>query len=245
MKTIYINGIIGLDITAEDFSNQIKPNSTEKLRIIINSVGGLTSHAFEMYNGIKSYKGEVEIVIGTMAASAASYIAMAVPPENRKSFKNSSMMIHEVRGGALSARARDFLTLYNRIEGMNNILSEAYAEGMKIDKKEAREKMQDDYYITGWEQLLEKNVINDIVDMDDIEYDEETKNQYEEMQAKIANEINGDVMREEMYSAEDKIISDKNIYESDMEKIAAHLETIQQEQAVAAGSLLTFPILPA
>jgi ATP-dependent protease ClpP protease subunit len=172
MKTISLNGIFGWEITAQNFKAKIKEDSKEKLRILLNSPGGDPYEAFEMYNIVKAYKGEVEIVIGAMAASAASYFAMSVPLENRKGFKNSSAMIHEAQAGA-RGKAKDLKVLASVMEGVNNILAEAYAEGMRGDKEDIFKKMDATHYMTGWEQLVDNNFISDIIDAKDIEIPDE------------------------------------------------------------------------
>lgn len=176
MKTISLNGVFGWEITAQNFKQKIKEDSKEKLRILLNSPGGDPYEAFEMYNIVRSYKGEVEIVIGAMAASAASYFAMSVPLENRKGFKNSSAMIHEAQAGA-RGKAKDLKVLVSVMEGVNNILAEAYVEGMKGEKNDIVKKMDDTHYMTGWEQLVENNFISDIIDAKDIEIPDEPENE--------------------------------------------------------------------
>ena len=49
MKTIYISGEIGWDVTADDIRSQIDSKSKESLRVIINSPGGYVSEGFEIY----------------------------------------------------------------------------------------------------------------------------------------------------------------------------------------------------
>ena len=172
MKTISLNGVFGWEITAQNFKEKIKESSKEKLRILLNSPGGDPYEAFEMYNIVKAYKGEVEIVIGAMAASAASYFAMSVPLENRKGFQNSSAMIHEAQAGA-RGKAKDLKVLVSVMEGVNNILADAYVEGMKGEKNDILKKMDATHYMTGWEQLVANNFISDIVDAKDIEIPDE------------------------------------------------------------------------
>jgi len=172
MKTISLNGVFGWEITAQNFKQKIKEDSKEKLRILLNSPGGDPYEAFEMYNIVKAYKGEVEIIIGAMAASAASYFAMSVPLSNRKGFKNSSAMIHEAQAGA-RGKSKDLKSLASLMDGVNNILAEAYVEGMAGQKDDILKKMDDTHYMTGWEQLVDNNFISDIIDAKDIDIPDE------------------------------------------------------------------------
>ena len=86
MKTIYLFGEVGYDLTAEALKKDLPKNSIEKVRIILDSPGGSVSEGIRIHNLIKSYKGEVEIILGAMVASAGAYIAMSVPKEKRKAF---------------------------------------------------------------------------------------------------------------------------------------------------------------
>src|SRR4030042_4795822 len=159
MKTIYMTGIVGLDITADKFRKDFHSETKEKRRVILNSVGGSVSEGFEIYNIMKAYRGEIELVFGSMVASIAAYFAMAVPKENRKAFKNSSLMVHE-ESAVTAGRARDFKTFYEQLEGVNNIMAEAIAEGMSITRKQARDIMSEDKFYTGWEGLVFNCIIS-------------------------------------------------------------------------------------
>lgn len=218
MKTIAITGIIGYDFTAEDFKNFISSESREKIRIVINSPGGLVSHGFDIYNMIEAYKGEVEIILGREVSSIASYIAMAVPMENRKAFSNSSMMWHETSGGLIVGRARDLKTYAERLEGLNNIIAEAYAKGTKKEKEETRALMQEDYFVTGWEQLTDKGIINDIIEPGEVNYKELVGGDL------IEETIAMETAKARMYEVEASVLKDSEKSHRDLEKAAAYLK---------------------
>ena len=224
METIYINGEIGYEITAANFRKELPEDQSEKLQIIINSPGGFVSEGMEIYNLIKSYKGEVDIIIGVMAASIAAYISMAVPSQNRKAFKNSSWMTHEASCG-LFGRARDFKIQHERLLGVNSMLADAYSEGMMIDKTEALKLMEEDFYLTGWEQLLENNIISDIVDPADIDIPEpmKTNSIWEFLFDELEKEPDYAKIKEKMYATEDKVSKNWEENNKDFEKAVALL----------------------
>ena len=173
MKVLVIDGVIGQSyggITAKQF-RQMLPTSEEDIKVLINSPGGSVVDGFDIFNQLVMYKGSVEIVIGAMAASAASYIAMAAPKEKRKGFANSGFMIHESRG-TVSARARDLRILSDRLEGINNVIAQEIAKGTGNEFKKVRKDMTEDFYLTGWEELLAYNVISDTVDKEYFAQDE-------------------------------------------------------------------------
>lgn len=225
MKTIYISGIIGMDVTADGIREEIDSKSTEKLRVIVNSPGGLVGDGFEIFNILKAYSGNVEMIIGVMAGSVASYIAMVAPKENRKAFKNSSFMIHEA-SGIQSGRARDFKIRAERLEGLNNIVAEAYAEGLEITKEDALSKMSEDFYMTGWEALTDNNVISEVIDIEDVdipqkEEDEEGFAFFTMLESGLQKEPDESELKAIMYEAEDKIIKDYEKQNIDMQKAVA------------------------
>ena len=228
MKTLYISGEIGWDVTPDSIREQIDSKSTEKLRVIVNSVGGYVSDGFEIYNILKAYKGEIEVVIGVIAASIASYIAMVAPLEKRKGFKNSSFMIHEVQAG-IYGRARDLATYAERVEGLNNIMAEAYSEGLDLTKEESRAMMVEDKYFTGWEALVESNIISEILDLEDIdipkkEEDEDQFIIFETFMNEAKKDIDISILKAKVYETEQKVISDINKSTQDLTKAAAKLK---------------------
>ena len=173
MKTIVIDGVIGDSwdgLSTEQFQ-KLMPRTGEDIRLLINSPGGSVNVGFEIYNYIKMYSGKVEIIIGSMAASIAGYIAMAVPKEQRKAFKNSSFMMHESWTVA-AGRARDMRIVADWLDGINDIISETIADGIGKEKKKVRKMISEDYYIPGWENLLEENIISDIIEYESMKEDE-------------------------------------------------------------------------
>ena len=82
VRTLYLNGVI-----AEEswFDDEISPkmfrddlnNGSGDIEVYINSVGGDCFVATQIYNMLKEYPGNVTVKIDSIAASAASVIAMA------------------------------------------------------------------------------------------------------------------------------------------------------------------------
>ena len=226
MKTIYLYGEVGYDMTAEALKKDLPKNSIEKVRIILDSPGGSVSEGIRIHNLIKSYKGEVEIVLGAMVASSAAYIAMSVPKEKRKAFENSSMMIHEA-SSAIRGRARDFKTTYDRLQAVNNIMADSFAADMGRTREEALALMSEDYYMTGWEQLAEHNIISDIINPKDVEFPEPTQENFtwDFFFAQLENKAEENFVKEKMYQAEEKALEDWEKNNTDMGKMVALLKT--------------------
>ena len=171
MKTIYMKGVVGLDITSEKLLQMINPNSTEKLQILINSSGGSVIEAFEIYNILNNYKGQIEFVILPYAASAASYITMA--GDKISAFKNSIWMAHRITTCAIG-NADDMQLQADIMRALENIIIEAYQKRLKFTKDEIKEKLKNEIWYIGWEQLAESGIIDNVIESTDEIYIEES-----------------------------------------------------------------------
>jgi ATP-dependent protease ClpP protease subunit len=175
MKTMYLNGIVGLDITADEIRSQVNGASKEKLQVIVNSPGGFVIDAFEIYNIFATYTGEVEFVINGMAASAMSYIIMS--GDKISAFKNSIFMAH--RAQAIGIGDADEIQREADIaRAMDNVLSEAYSKKMKKPKEEILSEMKNEIWLIGWEALTNAGIIDNVIDSaDEIDIPDEDKKQ--------------------------------------------------------------------
>jgi len=164
MKTIYLSGIVGYEITADNIRSQISEGSKEKLQVIVNSPGGFVIDAFEIFNIFNMYKGEVEFVINGMAASAMSYIIMA--GDKISAFKNSIFMAHKAQSIAFGDS--DMIqTEADIARAMDNILAEAYTARMKKSKEEILSDMKNEIWHIGWEALTDAGIIDNVIDSPD------------------------------------------------------------------------------
>lgn len=232
MKSLYLSGIVGYEITADYIRSQINENSKEKLQVIVNSPGGFVIDAFEIYNIFNSYKGEVEFVINGMAASAMSYIIMA--GDKISAFKNSIFMAHRAQAVGMGD-ADDIQREADIARAMDNILAESYVGRMKKSKEEILSNMKNEIWLIGWEALTDAGIIDNVIDSpDEIQFpDEESKEQsffIDEELAKCGEP-------EKRKKAELDIMSCKNRMQRDFDRMyansmkAAALLTIEQPEA--------------
>lgn len=175
MKSLYLSGIVGLDITADDIRAQMNGASKEKWQIIVNSPGGFVIDAFEIFNIFSTYNGEIEFVINGMAASAMSYIIMS--GDKISAFKNSIFMAH--RAQAIGIGDADEIQREADIaRAMDNVLSEAYSKKMKKPKEEILSEMKNEIWLIGWEDLTNAGIIDNVIDSaDEINIPDEEKKQ--------------------------------------------------------------------
>ena len=175
MKTMYLSGIVGLDITADDIRTQMNGASKEKWQIIVNSPGGFVIDAFEIFNIFSTYNGEIEFVINGMAASAMSYIIMS--GDKISAFKNSIFMAHRVQAIGIGD-ADEIQREADIARAMDNVLSEAYSKKMKKPKEEILSEMKNEIWLIGWEALTNAGIIDNVIDSaDEINIPDEDKKQ--------------------------------------------------------------------
>jgi len=173
MKTMYLNGIVGLDITADEIRSQVNGASKEKLQVIVNSPGGFVIDAFEIYNIFATYSGEVEFVINGMAASAMSYIIMS--GDKISAFKNSIFMAHRAQGIGFGD-ADEIQKEADIARAMDGVLAEAYTKKMKKSKEEILADMKSEIWLIGWEALTTAGIIDNVIDSaDEINIPDEEK----------------------------------------------------------------------
>ena len=82
VRTLYLNGVIAAeswlddDVTPQLFKDELE-SGTGDIEVWLDSPGGDVMAATQIYNMLKNYKGKVTVKIDSLAASAASVVAMA------------------------------------------------------------------------------------------------------------------------------------------------------------------------
>ena len=94
MNEILIYGDIGFENTAKDIEAKLAEFEGEPAKVRINSGGGDVYEGVAILNALRSYSGELTVVIESLAASAASFIAVGVG--GRVVIRpNAEVMIHK------------------------------------------------------------------------------------------------------------------------------------------------------
>lgn len=81
-------------VTPKAFREALERYAGRNILVSINSPGGDVFAGFEIYNMLASRRGGVTVRVVGLAASAASYIAMAADPGQLQMCQASMMMIH-------------------------------------------------------------------------------------------------------------------------------------------------------
>lgn len=174
MKTVTVNGdIICNDMKwiydwleyesccPADVKNVIAEltDENEELKVIINSPGGDVQAGQEIYSILKDIKNPVTINVQSMAASAASMIAMA--GDTVKMSPVALLMIHNASTCA-AGDYRDMQHTADVLQTVNTAILQAYLAKTGKTEDELREMMDKETWLTA-NQCLEAGFADEII----------------------------------------------------------------------------------
>jgi ATP-dependent Clp endopeptidase proteolytic subunit ClpP len=147
-------------VSAKSFVDELKKHTGKKLTVRINSPGGVVTEGLAIFNALKRHKGGVIVQIDALAASMATYIALAGAPIRMA--ENAYFMIHNVTGGAWGTpdemrRAADVA------EKMQKGIVAAYVAKTGKTVEEIEEKMDEETWFTA-EEAKDFGFIDEITD---------------------------------------------------------------------------------
>lgn len=160
MNKILLNDEIGYwGITSSDFISQLNLMDGD-VTIEINSPGGDVFQGIEMYNALKAYdKGQITTIITSMAASMASYIALA--GNKIIAYDNATYMIHNAWSVAWGDH-RDMRKTADILEGLTSMLAKKYVSKTGKSKDEVTKLCDDETYFFG-NEILENGFCDEII----------------------------------------------------------------------------------
>lgn len=174
MKTVTVNGdIICNDMKwiydwleyesccPADVKNVIAEltDESEELKVIINSPGGDVQAGQEIYSILKDIKNPVTINVQSMAASAASMIAMA--GDTVKMSPVALLMIHNA-STCTSGDYRDMQHTADVLQTVNTAIMQAYIAKTGKTEDELREMMDKETWLTA-NQCIEHGFADEII----------------------------------------------------------------------------------
>ena len=147
MNEIVIDGVIGgWDVNSREIIDQLNSMKGDVL-ILLNSVGGSVNHGVSIFNAFKAYdKGTITVRITGVAASIASYIALA--GDSVEAYDNTTYMIHNASLPVFG----DYTTLRKGAdisEGLTSIISKAYVSKTGMSDTEVRALMDAETFYYG------------------------------------------------------------------------------------------------
>lgn len=135
MNELLIYDTIGADwfgggITAQSVIGQLERFKGKRVTVRINSPGGVADEGIAIYNALKRHDGGVDTVVDSIAASAASIIALA--GESRTTSSGGRWMIHRAMGLSIG-NAVDMAKMSETLTKYDQSLVEIYSEYMADD----------------------------------------------------------------------------------------------------------------
>ena len=119
IATVYLSDMIGGwdGVQAKDFVQALNSIDAKHINLRINSPGGSVFDGRAMATAIKEHPATVTAYIDGLAASAASWIAIAA--NSVVMAEGSFMMIHNAQAGVMGDR-RDMLSMAGTLEQLDN-----------------------------------------------------------------------------------------------------------------------------
>lgn len=134
-------------------------DENEELRVIINSPGGDVQAGQEIYSILKDVKNHVTIEVQSMAASAASMIAMA--GDTVKMSPVALLMIHNA-STCTSGDYRDMQHTADVLQTVNTAIMQAYIAKTGKTEDELKDMMDRETWLTA-NQCLENGFADEII----------------------------------------------------------------------------------
>ena len=151
-KTIDILDPIGYDwwtdggITAKTIGAQLKSHAGADIVVNINSPGGDVFEGLAIYNLMREYTGHITVRVLGIAASAASFIAMAA--DEVQIARAGFFMIHNAWTGVIGDR-NDMRDIADFLEQIDATIADIYHIKTGIDVAELSDQMDKETWITG------------------------------------------------------------------------------------------------
>lgn len=145
---------------AGEFVRAINGISSKELLIRINSPGGDVFDANAIFNAIKSHKAETVTRVESLAASAASYIAVA--GKKKQAYKNAMLMIHEPLTG-IWGNQYEMREGADLLKQVSDTMVDMYADNCNVGKRDLKAMLKAETWLKA-AAAKEKGFIDTIID---------------------------------------------------------------------------------
>ena len=137
-------------VSARDFVEDLATVDTDNILVRINSPGGDVYDALAITNALRNHDATVTVQVDSLAASAASFIAMA--GDEVVMCRNSELMIHDARGFCIGS-ATDMAEYAEWLGRASDNIASIYAEKTGGDAKDWRKAMKAETWYTADEAV--------------------------------------------------------------------------------------------
>ena len=240
MRTILVfNEIGGMGTTSEMFARELEFANGEDIEVRINSVGGEVQEGITIYNLLKSYAGNVKVIVDGWAASIASIIALG--GDELVMNEGSFIMIHNPWGGMMG-EAKDLRQEADLLDLMTNELVNIYVQATGLDEGDIRQMMDEETWLNPTD-AIEKGFANSVATFNKVaacvSKDQKTKYFYKNAPMELSEMNQKEVIHNEVAEAElevqeealveEEIEQDQEVEFEDLEVVAAAEEALLEE----------------
>lgn len=121
-------------------------DSTKPIFMYINSPGGVVTAGLAIYDAMQHVKAPVYTICAGQAASMGSVLLMAGEPGHRYSLPNSTIMIHQLLGGA-QGQATDVMIRAAYMAKLKDRMNDLYEKHTGVPKAELERLMERDNFL--------------------------------------------------------------------------------------------------
>lgn len=240
MRTILVfNEIGGMGTTSEMFARELEFANGEDIEVRINSVGGEVQEGITIYNLLKSYAGNVKVIVDGWAASIASIIALG--GDELVMNEGSFIMIHNPWTGMMG-EAKDLRQEADLLDLMTNELVNIYVQATGLDEGEIRQMMDEETWLNPTD-AIEKGFANSVETFNKVaacvSKDQKTKYFYKNAPMELSEMNQKEVIHNEVAEAEleiqeealveEEIKQEQEVEFEDLEVVAAAEEALLEE----------------
>lgn len=126
-------------VNASDFNAQLHAIAADRIEVHVNSPGGDVFDGIAILNLLRAHPAPVDVVVDGLAASAASFIAMA--GDTVTMMPNSQFMIHDASGLCIGNQ-QDMAEMAQLLDLMSDNIASIYAGRTGTDAKQWRDAMR-------------------------------------------------------------------------------------------------------
>ena len=166
MKRINLEGEFGWEISVSSIRPQLEAAKGEDLDVYLASPGGSVFKGIHVYNLFRDYKREYPnsqntLTVKGLAASMSSYLMMCPAFDMVVVEDNACFMMHNPYGGVMGDY-RDAAAFYKMIEGLTDMMSEAYVKKLKKSKSKIREMLDKEHWAFG-EDIVKQGFADEVL----------------------------------------------------------------------------------
>lgn len=158
-------------IALSEVRKELNKIKADKITVKINTTGGSFWAGTSIANLLREHSADIKTVVIGVAASAGSIIFLA--GEKREMYKNSSLLIHNVRT-AVYGDWKTLKEMSDELKELDNSLIENYKNIFNGTEKELRKILDDDKFMSA-QTAKDKGFCTSIIDSE-AENDQEIEN---------------------------------------------------------------------